>query len=181
MILGVCSWNLEKQLWCLRRRHFVSGSAWWRRDGDGYFSYSICCWSRQGKAWAEMLPSSATGHVWLPNWLSLRLLFIQIRQGSGSADRLRFLSHAYRLSHLIFELQTQRYSFGMGHFCGVRGDPGVTVSKAFSCSFGECGYVWFVWPSSSETSSRDAFVQISLHLILYQNNLQSQTLPNTGL
>lgn len=112
----------------------------------------------QCKAWTEKLPSSASGHAWLPNWLSLRLLFIQIRQGSGFADQLRFLSHAHWLANLIFELQTQRYSFEMEHFCGVHGYPGVIVSKTFPCSFRECGYLRFVWPFSSGTSSRDAFL-----------------------
>lgn len=139
----------------------------------------------QGKAWAEMLPSSASGHAWLPNWLSLRLLFIQIRQGSGFANWLRLLSHAHWLANLIFELQTQRYAFEMEHFCGVHGSPGVIVWKTFPYGFRECGYCWFVWPLSSGTSSRNAFVQISLLLILHQNNTQPQTLlrsdPNTDL
>lgn len=46
--------------------------------------------ARQGRAGRGRggLPSPAAGYARLPNWLSLRLLFIQIRRSGGYADHL---------------------------------------------------------------------------------------------
>ena len=72
------------------------GGSWPRRNLVG--SRDCPCWVRAGRAWAESMPSPASGYARLPNWLSLRLLFIQIRRGSGFADHLRFLSLVHWLA-----------------------------------------------------------------------------------
>lgn len=74
----------------------VGISTWWGRRDWSIFGYTpSAVGAAKGIAGCgqRCLPSPASGHVQLPNWLSLRLLFIQIRRSSGFADHLRFPSH----------------------------------------------------------------------------------------
>lgn len=87
---AVCPWDAEKQILWLAGRLLASSEPG-REPG-------LSVLGEPGRAWAESMPSPASGYAWLPNWLSLRLLFIQIRRGSGFADHLRFLSLVHWLA-----------------------------------------------------------------------------------
>lgn len=138
--LAVCHWDAGKQILSLRRRLLTVlepvGKQWLADDWLHHLSCLCRAWRGIAGQGQRSLPNPAPGHAWLPNWLSWRLLFIQIRRSCGYADHLRFPSHVHWLNgwltDLIFELKTQRYSFEMERSCRAHGYPGVIVWKVVS-------------------------------------------------
>jgi hypothetical protein len=81
-------------------------AGWGRRDWLMAYLRSMEGWGRSGQGVGRDAAKLSL-RLWVtPHWLSVRLLFIQIRRNSGFADRLRFLNHVHLLTDLIFELQT---------------------------------------------------------------------------
>lgn len=77
----------------------VAGSVGSEWGSSGWLTSPSCRagQGRAGRGWRG-LPSPASGYARLPNCLSGKLSFLQIRRIGGFADHLRFLSRVHWLA-----------------------------------------------------------------------------------
>lgn len=127
--------------------------------------------ARLGRAWAERPAKPSLGCARLPNCLSWRLLFLQIRRSGGFADPLRLPGHVHWLAGWL-----TRYLNWKHEGIPLKWSSLVGLTDTLESSFGRCLLPTFVdnhsrvWSGSlfscvCVTFSTDDSVQVFLNLI----------------